>query len=278
MMLRIIPYGLPLLAASGDALAWGLYTHVYYAQQLLWLLPFTDPRLLRACRRLPALVLAGACLPDLSLMARPAHTPSLGDSHQWRMLRGLVAHADGDEAVALTVGYASHLLTDILAHNHFVPAHEHHWFSAGIVTHACVEWAMDAHVADRLHALPADLLGDHSRTAAAVLAHGFGCSERGALRAIRYLARGERGLRASRVPAAVRWCATAIDPRTQRRFHRYLLRTSARLHVVERLLAGEEPRLAAEVCPAEARHHLWLRSGDRPPRLAPIPSQLFDAP
>ena len=276
MMLRIL-CALPLLATSGDALAWGLYTHVYYAQELLWLMPFTDPRLLRACRRLPALVLAGACLPDLSLMAKPAHTPSLGDSHRWHMLRCLVARADGDEATALTVGYASHLLTDILAHNHFVPAHEHHWFSAGILTHACVEWAMDAHVAHKLHARPAGLLSDHSRIAASVLAHGFGCSERGALRAIHYLARGERGLRASRVPVAIRWCAATIDPRTRRRFHRYLLRTSARLHLIERLLTGEEPRFTAEVCPAEARRRLWLKSGDKPPRLAPIASQIFDA-
>jgi hypothetical protein len=51
-----------------DALAWGLQTHLYFAQYALALLPLADPGLRAAARRLPGLVLAGACLPDLAIV------------------------------------------------------------------------------------------------------------------------------------------------------------------------------------------------------------------
>ena len=44
----------PLLLYSSDALAWGLYTHVYFAQQLIWAVPLADPRFRRAMFALPA--------------------------------------------------------------------------------------------------------------------------------------------------------------------------------------------------------------------------------
>lgn len=51
----------PLLLHSMDANAWGLLTHVYFAQWLVWTLPLLDPNLRRAVQRFPDLVLAGAC-------------------------------------------------------------------------------------------------------------------------------------------------------------------------------------------------------------------------
>ena len=60
---------IPLLLWSADAHAWGLYTHVYFAQLLVWAVPLTDPRYRRAVKAFPRLVLAGACLPDLALLS-----------------------------------------------------------------------------------------------------------------------------------------------------------------------------------------------------------------
>src|SRR5688500_1902135 len=63
---------------AGDALAWGLQTHVFLAQAALLALPavaLCDPELRRAALRLPRLVLTGACLPDLALMGRLLATP-----------------------------------------------------------------------------------------------------------------------------------------------------------------------------------------------------------
>ena len=39
---------IPLLLFSADAHAWGLYTHVYFAQLLLWTTPLADPRFRKA--------------------------------------------------------------------------------------------------------------------------------------------------------------------------------------------------------------------------------------
>src|SRR5215469_15477858 len=69
-----------LLLTASDAYAWGLYTHVWFAQSLLWLVPLTDPRFRDAARKLPGLVMAGACLPDLALVRGIARSEHFGDS------------------------------------------------------------------------------------------------------------------------------------------------------------------------------------------------------
>jgi len=60
----------PLLLFAGDAVAWGLQTHLFFAQQVLFAVPLLDPGIRRAALRFPRLVLSGACLPDLALAAR----------------------------------------------------------------------------------------------------------------------------------------------------------------------------------------------------------------
>src|SRR5690606_6657322 len=148
----------PLLMTAGDALAWGLYTHVWFAQSLLWLVPLADPRFRAAARKLPALVMAGACLPDLALVRGIARSGQFGDSHEWELAAMQIEKAGSDEARALALGYASHLLTDIFAHNHFVPAHENVWADIPVATHASCEWALDHHVRPQLFATPGALL------------------------------------------------------------------------------------------------------------------------
>src|SRR5262245_190824 len=103
-------WALPLAIYAGDALAWGLYTHVYFAQLLIFTIPLADGRFRHAIRRFPELLLAGACLPDTALFNRLARVPELRCTHQWSMARRMLAHSDDDEGRALSVGYASHLL------------------------------------------------------------------------------------------------------------------------------------------------------------------------
>jgi hypothetical protein len=72
-----------LVSFSGDALAWGLQTHVFFAQHALLLAAgLADPDLRRAALRLPRLVLAGACLPDLALAGRVLGIAAFRRSHQ----------------------------------------------------------------------------------------------------------------------------------------------------------------------------------------------------
>ena len=81
-------WAVPAVLFAGDALAWGLYTHVYFAQLLVWAVPLLDPALHRAVRRFPHRLMAGACLPDLALVGATARTHAFDDSHRW-----ITAHA-----------------------------------------------------------------------------------------------------------------------------------------------------------------------------------------
>ena len=94
---RHLAWFIPLLLYSSDALAWGLYTHVYFAQQLLWAVPLADIRFRRAVRAFPGWVMAGACLPDLSLTGQHAGTHDFKQTHQWDTARRLLEQASCDE-------------------------------------------------------------------------------------------------------------------------------------------------------------------------------------
>jgi hypothetical protein len=143
-------WSVPAALFAGDALAWGLYTHVYFAQLLVWAAPLLDPALRRAVRRFPQRLMAGACLPDLALVGATARTRAFDGSHRWESAHALLAAAHDDESRACAVGAMSHLWVDIIAHNHFVPAHEHLWWNVPMLTHAASEWAMDRHIARHL--------------------------------------------------------------------------------------------------------------------------------
>jgi hypothetical protein len=260
----------PLALFSNDALAWGLYTHVYFAQLLIWVIPLADRRFRGAVQRLPELMLAGACLPDAALFSLCPGARALATTHQWSVVRRMLASASDDESRALTAGYASHLLADIIAHNHFVPAHERLWADYPVVTHAASEWAMDAHVARQLFVFPGDLLRRHGMRLARQAAAHFDCSVEAAARALRWLANGERLLRGSGVPRALRRGVAALDTRVSRRFDHYVSETARRLYQINRLIAGdmpawnpqpEKPRAAGEAQPSLARgmtHRLLL--------------------
>ncbi len=268
---------IPLLAYSADAHAWGGYTHVYFAQLLLWAIPLTDPRYRRAIRQFPTLVLAGAYLPDLSLVAGRFGLDKLSDSHIWDHAHGLLRAANDDAGRAIALGYASHLLVDIIAHNHFVPAHEHMWADIPVATHAVSEWAMDHHVSKHLYLAPAGLMRHHERELAHHVARQFGCSADSVGKGLRLLAAAEAALRHSGIPRLCYGMACAADVGTRRRFNYYLRQTSARLPCINRVLAGDAPWWPAEAPGGETAqrietvHHLKLR------HRIPLPHDLFSA-
>jgi hypothetical protein len=242
----LLTWALPLAAYSADALAWGLYTHVYFAQLLIWAIPLADPCFRRAIQRFPELLLAGACLPDAALFNRFSGAPGLRSSHQWRIARRMLAEGPDDESRALAVGYASHLLADVIAHNYFVPEHERRWLDCPVVTHAASEWAMDHHVAPQLLATPGSLLARHRGCLARQTARFLRCTERAAAGALWWLGHGERLLRGSGIPRGMRGCAGAGDTDTARRFDHYISETARCLAQIDRVIAGESPPWRAE--------------------------------
>ncbi len=270
---RFLYYGL-LLSFSVDAWAWGLQTHGFFAQSLLWLVPLADPRLRRAAGKLPQLVLAGATLPDLVLTGA-GRIPALATSHEWETAARLLAEAGSDEERALALGFSSHLLTDIIAHNHFVPAHEMVWFDVPLLTHVASEWAMDHQIRGHLFVEPAILLAREQNTMETYVAQSFACSIGEARSTLRGLARAERWLRRSGLPALAYSVGRMADRRLDRRFRHYLAHTLRQLPQINRLAAGEQPRWGANPCPNRARAAL----ADVPGRLLrtrlPLPADLF---
>lgn len=267
----------PFLLTSADAWAWGLATHVYFAQVLLWSVPLLDRRFRAALARLPQLVLAGACLPDLALFGRRAGTPVFDQTHQWATAERLLHGGRDDAERALALGFASHLLVDVIAHNHFVPSHEAMWLDVPVVTHAVSEWAMDHHLSADTVAGPRRLLRENLAGIARFAAGHFGCGLDQARRAVIYLARGDGVLRFSGIPRACHRWAHMLDRGLGRRFDYYVAETSARLAEINRLLAGERPAWEAEVPeekPGIARPEVLrqlLAEG------LPLPLQLYSA-
>lgn len=231
----------PLLLWSADANAWGLYTHVYFAQMLLWAVPLTDPRYRRAIKNFPQLVLAGACLPDLAILSQRPWGEPFSTTHQWQRARKLLDDAQSDAEYALSLGFASHLLVDVIAHNHFVPAHEKMWGNVPLLTHAACEWAMDMHICPQLFAQPADLMRTHRAALADYVSTHFDCPHSLALRGVDVLAGAESLLRSSRLSHLCYYAASRLDVRMQRRFNYYLSETGTRLAHIDRILLGELP-------------------------------------
>lgn len=266
---------IPMLLHSAEALAWGLATHLYFSQLLLWAVPLLDPRLRAAAKRLPHLVLAGSCLPDLALVGRSANTDAFEDTHRWEQAAGLLSRAESDEARAIALGYASHLFVDIIAHNHFVPAHERMWLKLPMLTHAMSEWAMDAHIAHHLFTTPPRLLRDHHATLTQYLAAEFDCSAAQAGRALRYLRHATSFLYGSRAHRALYAGAARLDRRLAHRFDYYVTETAARLPQINRLLVGEAPVWRADIACPERTRHLQRLSRNEARGALPLPVSLF---
>jgi hypothetical protein len=238
-----------------DAHAWGLQTHVFLAQWALAAVPLADSQVRAAVVRLPRLVLAGACLPDLALAGRMLGLTVFQRAHQWSTLRRL-AVACWDEERAIAVGYASHLLADVVAHNAFVPEHERHLVNIPHVTHALCEWAMDEHLSPGLRTQPGELLLSEASTLAQAAGRTFGCSERVALRALRFLGKAERVLRASRLPRLCRRAMCALYFDIAPRFDAYVGDAAGLVRRIDALLQGAEPRLQPEPEPGQEAYRV----------------------
>jgi hypothetical protein len=237
----ILLWTAPVLLYSADTYAWGLYTHLYFTQLLIWSIPLADPRLRRAIKKFPNLVLAGACLPDLSLFSKIFKEPAFSITHQWSTGRRLFNAAESDEDLAMALGFNSHLLVDVIAHNHFVPNHQEIWFDHATVTHAISEWAMDAHIARHAVTTPFKLLRCEAKQLIPYVVNQFGCSENHARKSLTALAFGDRLLRFSQLPRACYWGGITTDKTIRSRFDYYLNETHTHLKQINRVLAGESP-------------------------------------
>ncbi|MBN8760833.1 MAG: hypothetical protein BGO61_08125 [Thiobacillus sp. 65-69] len=273
----VLLWSVPAALFAGDALAWGLYTHVYFAQLLIWAVPLADPALRRAVRKFPERLVAGACLPDLALVGRLSGTRAFEGTHRWEAAHALLDAARDDAGRACAVGAMSHLWVDIIAHNHFVPAHEHLWWNVPMLTHAASEWAMDRHIARHLLHPPAALLRADTWLVDYVARH-FDCTPRTAARAIRQLGRAERLLRRSHLPGLLHGAGRLFDRTLSARFDYYVRETIARLPQMDRVLAGESPAWIADCPPpGEVRARIAAHAPELVACRLPLPVDLYEA-
>lgn len=232
----------PIIIFSADAHAWGLVTHLYFAQSLFWAMPLLDPRLQRAIKRFPELVMAGACLPDLALISQ-----AFRHTHLWENSQHLLLTANTDEETAIAIGYASHLYVDVIAHNHFVPAHEAMWLQNSILTHIASEWAMDAHLAPLLETSPGRLLETHQVALIEFIAPRFRCSESLAYAALQRLAFWDNVLRFFRIPSLIYRSIRLLDSRVFKHFVYYIAKTQIAIANIGMVLEGDRPVFEPEL-------------------------------
>jgi hypothetical protein len=234
---------LPFCLYSVDANAWGLVTHLYFAQSLLWAMPLLDPRLQRIIKSFPELVMAGACLPDLAIVShRYRHT------HLWENAHQLMISAKTDEETAIAIGYLSHLYVDVIAHNHFVPAHEALWHKNQIFTHIVSEWAMDGHLAPLMKDTSAKyLLSRHRTVIAQFISVQFRCPEHATNLALKRLAFWDGVLRFVKLPSLIYSVAKLVDRRVFKHFVYYVAKTQVAVAEIGIVLNGNKPILEPEL-------------------------------
>ncbi|MDZ4140624.1 MAG: zinc dependent phospholipase C family protein [Methylotenera sp.] len=233
---------LPYCLYSADANAWGLVTHLYFAQSLLWAMPLLDPRLQRVIKNFPELVMAGACLPDLAIVShRYRHT------HLWENAHQLMLTAQTDEETAVAVGYMSHLYVDVIAHNHFVPAHEAMWHKNEVLTHIVSEWAMDAYLAPLMNTSPRYLLSKHRVVISKFISIQFSCPEHATNLALKRLAFWDGMLRFVKLPTLIYRFVHVVDKRVFKHFVYYVAKTQSAIADIGMVLNGSKPVLEPEL-------------------------------
>jgi Zinc dependent phospholipase C len=240
--INIIWWCLPFTVYSVDANAWGLYTHVYFAQSLLFATPLLDKRFREAIKQFPDLVMAGACLPDLAIISKKFKT-----THQWQKAEYLINTANSHEETAIAIGYASHLYVDVIAHNHFVPAHEALWQNESIFTHIASEWAMDVHIQESLHNTPGQLLSKHASFISHFIAPCFEQPHRLIKNKLITLAYADRLLRSIKLPNIIHKCICLNNNKKHKHFDYYIGKTELALHNFHKTLNGRHPNWQPEL-------------------------------
>jgi len=229
-----------LLAMPGEAHAWGLYSHVVYTHSWLQTLPLLPLPWLGVMRRYPSLVLAGACLPDLAVVSR-----TFNHSHGWGIGQQLL-QTRNDRQLALGIGYNVHLLSDVVAHQHFVPTFEAKWQHDSLLTHAAAEWAMDAYLHMAEIPAPSRLLRIHRKTIVESLTPVVQCAPHIVETAIFRLATADQALRLSRIPQYLLHRYRRLDNEFEHKLAYYRDQVTLALHDLPELLNGNFPSLHAE--------------------------------
>jgi hypothetical protein len=235
-------WAIPISFYALDANAWGLFTHIYFSQYLLMASPLLDPKIQQAIKKFPKLVLAGACLPDLAIISK-----SFSSTHQWHISEHMIASAETEEEIAIAVGYSSHLFVDVIAHNHFVPAHEAKWLNKTILTHIASEWAMDAHIAKHVAHTPHQLIHHHLEELIRFVTQRFNVHPHHVKANLKRLANLDKMLRHSCISRLLLWVLKIRDLEFIKNLNYYLTKTEHALEHFHQTMQGMRPNWEPEL-------------------------------
>jgi hypothetical protein len=250
-----LSWALPLSIYSVDANAWGLFTHVYFAQSLVFAVPLLDPRFKKIINKFPELVMAGACLPDLAVISKKFST-----THQWHKAEYLLAAAKNEEEIAIAIGYISHLYVDVIAHNHFVPAHEAMWLNESIFTHIGSEWAMDGHLSSKVQHTPSQLLTKHAIQISHFIAPCFDQHHTVVKCNLKKLAIADGLLRLVQLPNVINKYVQWMRNGKHKHFDYYITKTEHALKEFYKVLSGNRPKWEPELANIDSSHMMTWRT------------------
>lgn len=133
-----------ILLWPGEALAWGMGTHLEIASRLL-ANPGTFPPTLQALLAAhPYDFLYGCLSADITIGKKFTH--HLRNCHSWNMGRKVLATARTEREQACAWGYLAHLAADSVAHSYFIPYKTVRTFNSSLHNHAYWEMRIEAHI------------------------------------------------------------------------------------------------------------------------------------
>lgn len=149
--------------------------------------------------------------------------------------------------IAIAVGYASHLYIDVIAHHHFVPAHEAMWLRSTIATHIASEWAMDAYLTPLMNTTPGKLLNRHRSTISKFISPHFRCTETVTNLALKKLAYGDGLLRLVKLPHVIYGIVRTLNKNMHKNFIYYIAKTQGIMKDVGEVFSGNKPLFEPEL-------------------------------
>lgn len=136
-----------LLFIPSDALAWGIGTHLYVSQKVADAIILNGPYYLSSliARNYTAFVL-GNIAPDIFAFRDWFFRPSTPVVHGWATAHRLFRAAENDAEAAFSLGYISHLSSDVICHNFFIPRFIFTWEHRFKITHIIAEAQVDGYI------------------------------------------------------------------------------------------------------------------------------------
>lgn len=148
-----------LLLGPEPVAAWGPATHVALGEALLGSLYLVPPAVRAILERFPLHFLYGSVAADISFAKK--YVPDGRHCHNWEIGEEILASAESDRLTAVGFGYLSHLASDTIAHNVFVPRQLLLTSTTQALGHTYWEHRMDMHVGEEFLSLARHVVMDH---------------------------------------------------------------------------------------------------------------------